>query len=388
MFELMISGLMAWLEQPLQGMGLSPRAVLTSVELLLIVAGTVFGAFFVKRLVTSLVIRASRTRSRWDDDLLAAIQGPSRTIVWVVGLTVALERAAVGLDIASLFGPLRSALLVAVMTWSLIRLIARVERRMMDDADEKGLDLTTIEAVGRLIRITVLITAGLIILQTLGFSVSGVLAFGGLGGIAVGFAAKDLLSNFFGGLMIFLDRPFGVGDWIRSPDREIEGTVESLGWRLTTIRTFDKRPLYVPNATFLQIAVENPSRMSHRRIYETVGVRYDDAERVSHIVDRVQAFLRTHPDIDSSQTLMVHFNQFGPSALDFFVYCFTKTTVWTEYHRVKESVLLGIYQIIRDAGADIAYPTQRIQLEALPESFPPGLAQQATGATTPTDKRA
>jgi len=80
-------------------------------------------------------------------------------------------------------------------------------------------------------------------MQTLGYSISGVLAFGGIGGIAVGFAARDLLANFFGGFMIYMDRPFDVGDWIRSPDQEIEGTVEKIGWRLTTIRTFDKRPL-------------------------------------------------------------------------------------------------------------------------------------------------
>ena len=91
------------------------------------------------------------------------------------------------------------------------------------------------------------------------------------------FAAKDLLANFFGGLTIYLDRPFAVGDWIRSPDREIEGTVERIGWRLTLIRTFDKRPLYIPNAVFTTIAVENPSRMHNRRIYETIGIRYDDA---------------------------------------------------------------------------------------------------------------
>ena len=104
-------------------------------------------------------------------------------------------------------------------------------------------------------------------MQALGYSISGVLAFGGIGGIAVGFAAKDLLANFFGGLMIYLDRPFSVGDWIRSPDKNIEGTVEEIGWRLTRIRTFDKRPLYVPNSTFTQISVENPSRMLNRRIY-------------------------------------------------------------------------------------------------------------------------
>ena len=367
MLELLIESTLSLLEPPLMGIGVSPVAVLRGVELFVIVLLTVFGSYFVRRFIRTLKTRAEKTQSQWDDTFFAALQGPARTLVWVVGLTLALERASVGLDIEAIFAPLRSALVIATLTWALIRFVDRVQQRMMHDPKTDALDLTTVEAIGRLIRITVLITSGLIILQTLGFSVSGVLAFGGLGGIAVGFAAKDLLSNFFGGLMIFLDRPFGVGDWIRSPDRDIEGTVESLGWRLTTIRTFDKRPLYVPNATFLSIAVENPSRMSHRRIYEMIGVRYDDADQIQVIVERVKHMLEQHPDIDSSQTLMVNFNQFGPSSLDFFIYCFTNTTVWTEYHLVKEDVLLKAYNLITELGAEVAFPTQTLHLQVEPE---------------------
>ena len=376
MLELLIESILSLLEGPLMGIGVSPVAVLRGVELFVIVLLTVFGSYFVRRFIGTLKTRAEKTKSQWDDTFFAALQGPARTLVWVVGLTLALERASVGLDIEAIFAPLRSALVIATLTWALIRFVDRVQRRMMHDPKTDDLDLTTVEAIGRLIRITVLITSGLIILQTLGFSVSGVLAFGGLGGIAVGFAAKDLLSNFFGGLMIFLDRPFGVGDWIRSPDRDIEGTVESLGWRLTTIRTFDKRPLYVPNATFLSIAVENPSRMSHRRIYETIGVRYDDADQVQVVVERVKKMLEQHPDIDSSQTLMVNFNQFGPSSLDFFIYCFTNTTVWTEYHMVKEDVLLKTYDLITELGAEVAFPTQTLHLQVEPEVLQERSAQK------------
>ena len=376
MLELLIESVLSLLEGPLIGIGVSPVAVLRGVELFVIVLLTVFGSYFVRRFIRTLKTRAEKTESKWDDTFFVALQGPARTLVWVVGLTFALERASVGLDIEVILSPLRSALVIATLTWALIRFIDRVQRRIMHDPQSDDLDLTTIDAIGRLIRITVMITSGLIILQTLGFSVSGVLAFGGLGGIAVGFAAKDLLSNFFGGLMIFLDRPFGVGDWIRSPDRDIEGTVESLGWRLTTIRTFDKRPLYVPNATFLSIAVENPSRMSHRRIYETVGVRYDDASQIRPIVERVRTMLEQHPDIDASQTLMVNFNQFGPSSLDFFIYCFTKTTVWTEYHAVKEDVLLKTYDLITELGAEVAFPTQTLHLQVEPEALQAQSVQQ------------
>jgi MscS family membrane protein len=199
-----------------------------------------------------------------------------------------------------------------------------------------------------------------VLLQTFGFSVAGVLAFGGVGGIAIGFAAKDLLANFFGGLMIYLDRPFNVGDWIRSPDKDIEGVVESIGWRLTCIRRFDKRPLYVPNSVFNHIAVENPSRMTHRRIYETIGLRYDDAAQMNEITSAIQHMLETHEAIDQDLIIMVNFDEFASSSLDFFIYAYTKTTDWATYHQVKHDVLLKAYNLIRDRGADVAFPTSTL----------------------------
>ncbi|MEE8269727.1 MAG: mechanosensitive ion channel family protein, partial [Nitrospinaceae bacterium] len=186
--------------------------------------------------------------------------------------------------------------------------------------------------------------------------------FGGIGGMAVGFAAKDLLANFFGGLTIYLDRPFAVGDWIRSPDRDIEGTVENIGWRLTRIRTFDKRPLYIPNATFTTIAVENPSRMLNRRINETIGIRYDDAGKMETIVGKVKNMLSNHPEIDTGRTLIVNFNAFAPSSLDFFIYTFTKTTDWVYFHEVKQDVMLKIIKIIEEEGAECAFPTSTVHL--------------------------
>jgi MscS family membrane protein len=212
----------------------------------------------------------------------------------------------------------------------------------------------------------------LVVLQSLGYSVSGVLAFGGIGGIAVGFAAKDLLANFFGGLMIYMDRPFKVGDWVRSPDKDIEGVVEDIGWRLTRIMTFDKRPLYVPNATFTNISVENPSRMKNRRIYETIGVRYCDIDTLSLIIDNVRQMLTEHKDIDTQQTLMVNFNKMAESSLDFFIYTFTKTTNWERFHNVKQDVLFRVAKIIEQYNAQVAFPTSTVMLEkALINNQPP-----------------
>jgi MscS family membrane protein len=224
------------------------------------------------------------------------------------------------------------------------------------------MDYTTVNAVSKLSRAVVIITAVLIAMQSLGYSISGVLAFGGVGGIAVGFAAKDLLANFFGGFIIHLDRPFKVGDWVRSPDRNIEGTVEHIGWRLTTIRTFDLRPLYVPNAAFTSIAVENPSRMRNRRISETIGIRYCDVSQMAEVVADIRSMLENHEEIDTDQTLIVNFVAFNASSLDIMVYTFTKTTQWVKFHEVKQDVLLKISEIIEGYGAEVAFPTRTLHL--------------------------
>jgi len=263
----------------------------------------------------------------------------------------------------------RYVLLAWLLAWAIWRLVGQMELRSI----QAGRDITTVSAIGKIAKATILVLTALTLLQRFGASLSGLLAFGGVGGLVVGMAAKDLLANFFGALMIYLDRPFKVGDWIRSPDRAIEGTVEKIGWRLTVIRTFDKRPLFVPNSVFTAIAVENPSRMHNRRIYETVGIRYQDAERLPAIITKVKQMLCEHPEIDTSQTLIVNFNQFGPSSLDFFVYTFTRTTEWVYYHEVKQDVLLKILAIITKEGAEVAFPSRTLYIE--PSEAPSPFAQ-------------
>ena len=198
--------------------------------------------------------------------------------------------------------------------------------------EDKGeaVDKTLVYGLGKLLRGTIAITTALIILQNLGINIGGLLAFGGVGGIAIGLAAQDIFKNVFGGFTIYFDRPFAVGDWIRSPDREIEGKVEHIGWRVTAIRTFNKRLLYVPNSVFTTIALENPSRMSHRRIYEYIGVRYDDISLLPKILDEVKVYLKQNRDIDQSETLMVNLDEFADSSVNFFIYTMTRTTVWAE----------------------------------------------------------
>jgi MscS family membrane protein len=331
------------------------------VVLLTLIAGTV-----VRRIIGRMRERTRTTRIVVDDALFEALTGPSRGLIWIVGIAFAAHIVGVQTE-AAIFDavpPSRDIGVIAMITWFLLRFVRSYEEHFVAQKRTDGgkVDWTFVRAMGKLVRAAVFITSVLIVLQTLGISIAGLLAFGGMGGIAVGLAARDLLANVFGGLTIYMDRPFAVGDWIRSPDQEIEGTVEEIGWRRTLIRTFDMRPLYVPNAVFTTISVENPSRMLNRRIFETIGVRYADVGRLPTILQDIRDYLQQSPEIDTTRTLMVNFNQFGASSLDFFIYCFTRTVVWTQYHGVKEQVLLDISGIIERHGGEVAFPTRTLHV--------------------------
>ncbi len=330
----------------------------------IVLAALILG-YVLNKTILLLQQRAKTTRSVWDDALLEACRKPLVWMVWIVGINFAAGIVARLLESpwGELVEPINRLAVIFLLALFLVNLVQRAERNLThSEYVAEPMDPTTVHAIGKLVRIAVVITAVLIALQTMGYSVSGVLAFGGIGGLALGFAAKDLLANFFGGLTIYMDRPFAVGEWIRSPDKEIEGTVEDIGWRLTRIRTFDKRPLYIPNAVFTTITLENPSRMWNRRIHETIGLRYQDVAQMRSIVEQVKAMLEAHPGIDTGQTLMVNFNQFGPSSLDFFIYAFTRTTNWQEFHEIKQDILLKITDIIAEHGAEIAFPTSTVYL--------------------------
>lgn len=322
-------------------------------------------AWIVWRIVYGrLELLVSRTSFHWDDLTLSALKTPVSTLIWCWPATISLGfllQTHMGSKLNWL-STLKLILVIGIFVWITMRLINNVEAFVLN---KKNRDETTVQAVAKVARLFFITIGALTVMQAFGLSLSGLLTFGGVGGLIVGLAAKDLLSNFFGGMMIYFDRPFKVGDWIRSPDRQIEGTVERIGWRMTIIRTFDKRPIYVPNSVFSNIVVENPSRMLNRRINETIGIRYDDSAKVTLIVTEIKSMLETHPDIDANQTLIVNFNAFGPSSLDLLVYTFTKTVNWIRYHEVKQDVLLKIMDIIHHHDADIAFPTQTLKIDPI-----------------------
>jgi MscS family membrane protein len=328
---------------------------------------TLFLFFIKNKLINVIFALSQKTNTVYDELILFSIKTPSTYLIIFGYIFVIIDYFNKN-EVLNLSFSLSSAvfsLIVIIISWSLFRglnyyLQLKPFTKNLSSEDDITLITETYEIVIRILKILVVVITALIIMQEIGLSISGLLAFGGVGGLIVGLAAKDLLSNFFGGMMIFFDRPFRVGEFIKSPDRNIEGIVEKIGWRLTVVRTFSKNVLYIPNTAFSSIIVENATRMSNRRINETIGIRYDDLNKMTDIIQDVNNVLESNPDIDQTQRAKVYFKSFSASSCDFFIYAFTKTKDWEEFLRIKQDVLLKVAEIIEQHNAEIAYPTTTV----------------------------
>ena len=304
---------------------------------------------------------SSSTKTQIDDHLISAISAPLKLLIWYGWLYFSL------VELTSEIPPLSqivSYIVIApvfILTWGILRLISNTETYMLEK--EGRVDKDSVRLFTRLIKILFVFAIILGVAQFYGYAVSSILTLGGVGGIVVGFAAKDMLANIFGGLMIQMDKPFSTGDWIRTTDKSIEGVVEKIGWRMTRIRTFNKNPVYVPNGIFATIPIETPSRMTNRQIYEVIGIRYDDIAQMENIIEKVQELLAKSKHIDHKEPCRVYFDLFNASSLDFVIWAFSSSTDATEFKTFKGKLLLDIAQIISDHGAEIAYPTQTLHIQ-------------------------
>lgn len=338
---------------------------LISTFCLVFITGVIY--LIARSLLNRLLKKAHKTVNFYDETFIEALTRPLLIAIWFVGICNAgliVTEANPETSLLQFIPTIKKLGFLTLCAWFALRFIKLFEKNYIQQAkkNKKKVDQTVVHAITLLLTISTFVTTVLAAMQVFGMPISGLLAFGGIGGASIAFASKDLVANFFGGLVIYLDAPFKIGDWIRSPEKNIEGTVERIGWRATCIRTFDKRVLYVPNGIFLTICVENPSRMTHRRINTTLGIRYDDAKQVTPIIEDIKAMLKTHPEIDATQTLLVNLVNYGPSSLDIMIYTFTKTTDWAKFQDVQQDVLKQILDVVANHGAECAFPTQTLHI--------------------------
>lgn len=335
-------------------------------------------AFVLKKVLNHIFFKvlfplAAKTRSRYDDQFFQAIRKPAEWLVVIIGTFSAIQLLRLPVEPIDLRNGAVSLFKVLVtidVAWVLFNLIGLVETFLEGwvSKTESTLDDQLLPFVRKCLRIFVIFLAVIMTIQNLGYSISGLLASLGIGGLAVALAAKDTLSNIFGSIMILLDRPFHVGDWVKAGD--LEGIVEEVGFRSTKIRTFGKTQITVPNNVIANLAVDNISRRPNRRINITVGVTYETKpEQMRQAVAGIREMLCNHPAIDQD-FILVNFTEFGASSLDILVYCFTRTVVWAEYLAAREDVNLKIMEILDGLGLEIAFPSRSIYLRGAAEEQP------------------
>lgn len=329
--------------------------------------------FMIRVAHTRLYDRLRKTPRLWDDIFLSAIEFPAKCLVFFYAAYRILN------EVIDQFGVNRHYLtmeiwleisFVLIFAWTLMRFLRSLEIRMIHKRQHRvnRLDPMTVHALCHVSRISVFIIIIMTIMQILGIPLAGVMSFGALGGAGIAFASKDLLANVFGGLMIFWDRPFTVGDWVYSPEKDIEGVVEFIGWRLTRIRTFKRRLRYIPNAIFSNLIIENVSRMTHWRLKCTVGVRYDDAKKVIDILRDINAFIASDAKVDHEMMHFARFCGFGESSLDIRILLYIEKIDYQSFFQVREDILLEIEKIIAFHGAQCAFPTQTVHISPSDEA--------------------
>ncbi|SDZ77436.1 MscS family membrane protein [Desulfuromusa kysingii] len=336
----------------------------------IIVFIVLFIAFTLKRVIAHFFTKTifkftQKTASKADDILLKSLNKPIEFLVIILGIYVSIEvlqlpKQPTNLDLIA--RNILQILLTFNLAWFCYNVVALIEHWLSHWAGrtESTLDDQLVPFIRKTLRVFIVFLAILFLVQNLGYSISGLLASLGLGGLAVALAAKDSLSNIFGSLMILLDRPFSIGDWIKAD--ELEGTVEEIGFRSTRIRTFAKTLITIPNSVLMNMSIDNFSQMPKRRIKLTVGVTYDTTPaQMRQAVSAIRQMLREHPAIHQ-EFFLVNFTDFGASSLDIMVYCFTTSTVWGEYLDAREDVCLKIMETLAAMGLEIAFPSQTLYL--------------------------
>ena len=342
----------------------------SALTLLLLKSATVMGISLILAWLCSQGLKRAvqhfdKTSSHWDDTLARAARPVLTLALLLLGVSLMVDFLLdyIHLDDTVLIGQVRRIMLI-ILIYSLLIRYLRLVRDSFYQPNRRAvkMDKATLEFMIKLLQIALTMAIVLTLLQNMGVSISGLLAFGGVGGLAVGLAAKDMLANLFGGLTIYMDRPFVVGDKISLQDKKVEGFVEHIGWRQTRIRGYDRTPVYVPNALFTNLAVVNPSRMQNRRINVVIGLRYQDFSRLNDIIQDIDHFLAQHEGIDHSRDALARFTDYGASSLDLLVRCFTVNIDWSVYMQTRQDILIGVGDIVTRHGAEFAFPTQTLDI--------------------------
>ena len=321
--------------------------------------------FLIRALLLNLRNRLGH-HNIWAFSFVSALHKPLACFVWFVAILCAYDTMMSSLfkvHLDNIHLVLRIGAILA-FGWFLLRWNDQVIHSMIEMSQSRKISINPgkLDAMGKLGTVFIIFITLFLFLDVLGRNMQTLLAFGGIGGLALAFASQQVISNFFGGIMVYITQPFSIGEWVSLPERHIEGHIEEIGWYLTRIRGFDKRPIYVPNSVFTQTIVITPSRMSHERFNNTIGLRYRDITVVKPIIEKIKQILMEHSAIDHQLSVDVFFKDFGAATLDIQISAYISTKEGVSFSAIRQELLLKIADIVKQEGAEIATPTNIVEL--------------------------
>ncbi len=323
----------------------------------------IFRSLFSKIVINRLKSLAKRSKTKIDDEVLEAFNGPLRFVPIVIGVYISTQYIDLNQTLESFTINLNRSLITIQIFWFLYKLIDPLSFLIHKLGDVLTNDL--IDWGVRILKFIIFVIGAAAVLEVWGIKVGPILAGLGLLSVAVALGAQDLFKNLISGILILLEKRFQNGDWIKV-ENVVEGTVEKIGFRSTLVRRFDSSPVMVPNFNFAENAVTNFSNMQNRRIYWTIGLEYKTThEQLKNIRNEIESYIMNSGSFvkSSEQPLFVRIEKFSDSSIDLLIYCFVTTKVWGDWLSIKEELALEVKNIVETNNAGFAFPSHSIYIE-------------------------
>jgi MscS family membrane protein len=321
----------------------------------------IFRGIISKVIIKRLKAIAKKTTNKLDDTFVNAMEGPARFLPIVLGFFIASYYMSFGDDGRAVVDTINRTLITILIFWVIHQIVEPISYIL------SGLDkMLTRELIGWIIKslkILIFILGLAAVLELWGIKIGPIIAGLGLFGVAVALGAQDLFKNLISGILVLVEKRFKIGDWILV-EGIIEGIVEKIGFRSTTIRKFDKSLAIIPNFQFAENAVVNVSETSNWLISWIITLQYDTTiNQLKTVRNEIENYINNSEDYNTSIGVAVRIDKFSDSSIDMYVRCFTKTDSWNEWLSVKERLAIEIKQIVERNKASFAFPSQSIYIE-------------------------
>ncbi len=350
---------MGFLQYELWGNTLGRYAIFLGILVLSFIAGKIVYWLF-SNILTALT---KKTETKLDDILVEALNSPIVFFVMYGGFHIAYRTLVLGARALTVFGNISFILLMIGITWTVINVIDGLIKEYFTRPNEEGtVDMNTqiLPVIRTLVRVVLIIIGILVVLSNMGFDIASILAGLGIGGLAFALAAQDTLKNFFGGVAVFADKPFKVGDRIKLDDAR-DGFVKEVGMRSTKIETFDGTFIIIPNAKIADSILENVSKEKARRVKMVLGLEYDTSnEKIERAIEIIKTVVKKHKNT-GKDNMSVTFDKFGDDALELLVIYWITDIPKTL--AIKNDINLEIKKKFEKEKINFAFHTQTVHLK-------------------------